>query len=52
MKSFRVIFCAISIVAALAEIIDQTNIEVCVYTDKQEDELSWDLEFEGYKSQG
>ena len=50
MFAFRVIVCAISVIAALAELIDETNIEICVQKTEGVEELTWDLEFEGYKS--
>ena len=52
MFAIRVIISAICVKAALAEVIDETNIQVSLQTFAEKDELTWDLEFEGYKSQG
>ena len=52
MFALRVIISALCVTAALAEVIDETNILVGLHTHAEKDELTWDLEFEGYKSQG
>ena len=52
MFALRVIISAMTVKAALADVIDETSIQVSLYTFAEKDELNWDLEFEGYKSQG
>ena len=50
MFTLRVLACALTFTAALAELVDETKIMTCVFNSGLEDDLDWDLEFEGYES--
>ena len=52
MFTLRVLACAISFTATLAELVDETEIMTCVVNSKFEYLQNFDLEFEGYESQG
>ena len=53
MFTLRVLASALTFTAALAKLVDETKIMSCVYNvneSAQDDELRFDLEFEGYES--